>query len=462
MDENPKPVENGQKASPEPQKSESGEEKNNKNGALQNPTYRIIGIIVLVVFTIIGIYYYIYSLSHESTDDAFIDGHVVQISPQVSGHILKVYIQDNQPVKEGDLLAEIDPRDYLVALAQASAAWQAVEAQTAGAKSNFEITNITANAQASEASAGVQSAQATMKSMQAQLNAARKKLEESKAQVTTSMAEAEEAQADAVAAEAQYAQAELDAKRSERLYKEGAISLQDEQHSMTGAQSMQAQRDSALKKAASKEAQVAHDEAAQQESMENVKQLESQLQESQSQLTRAEGFFKENDVATQKTAVSKSTLLASVGGMQYLKAGVEKAELNLSYTKLSAPINGRVTRKAVEVGDYVQDGQVLMAIVPNEVWVTANFKETQLTKMRPGQSVNIRVDAYPGKIFKGHIDSIQSGTGSRFSLLPPENATGNYVKVVQRVPVKIVFDEPPNSKYILAPGMSVVPEVDLK
>ena len=145
-----------------------------------------------------------------------------------------------------------------------------------------------------------------------------------------------------------------------------------------------------------------------------------------------------------------------------MRAEVEQAELELSYTKIYATEAGRVTRKSVEEGALVQIGQPLLAIVPGDVWVTANFKENQIGRMVPGQPVDISVDAYPDKIFKGHVDSIQAGTGARFSLIPPENATGNYIKVVQRVPVKIVFDEPPDPKHMLAPGMSVVPEVAVR
>ncbi len=458
MEESSKPAGNEEKVSPEtPVKAG-----NNKNNLVQHPYAKVAGILVVVVCVIIGLYYYVYSLSHESTDDAFIDGHIVQVSPSVSGHILKVYIQDNQQVKVGDLLAEIDPSDYLVALSQASAGWQAFIAQKNGAKVNADMTKITSVAQTEEASAAVQSARANVKSLQAQMNASRNKLEESNDQVTTAMANAEAAKADVVATEAQSVQAEADAKRSEQLLKDGVISLQDKEHSVTAAQSAKAQLDATRKRAVSAEAQAVQTVAAQKEAVDNLHQLESQYQQSQSDLERALGSFKETNVAPQKQGVSQSILDTMLGGMDYLKAGVEKAELYLSYTKIYAPINGRITRKAVEVGDFVQVGQTLLAIVPSEVWVTANFRETQLTHMRPGQSVDIRVDAYPGKIFKGHIDSIQSGTGSRFSLLPPENATGNYVKVVQRVPVKIVFDEPPDSKYVLAPGMSVTPEVNLK
>ena len=166
--------------------------------------------------------------------------------------------------------------------------------------------------------------------------------------------------------------------------------------------------------------------------------------------------------APQQVAVSEAQAETAGASIEQLRAAVEQAQLELSYTKIYAPETGRVTRKAVEEGALVQVGQPLMAIVSGGVWITANFKENQIGRLQPNQPVEIVVDAYPGKIFKGHVDSIQAGTGARFSLIPPENATGNYVKVVQRVPVKIVFDEPPNSQFLLAPGMSVQPEVKVK
>jgi len=164
----------------------------------------------------------------------------------------------------------------------------------------------------------------------------------------------------------------------------------------------------------------------------------------------------------QQVAVSQAQADTAGASIEQLQAVLDQAELELSYTKIYAPDSGRVANKSVEQGALVQAGQPLLSIVPGDVWVTANFKESQIGRMQPGQPVEISVDAYPGKSFKGHVDSIQPGTGARFSLLPPENATGNYVKVVQRVPVKIVFDEPPDPKHMLAPGMSVEPEVYIR
>jgi membrane fusion protein (multidrug efflux system) len=268
-----------------------------------------------LVGVVFGVRYWFYARDHEDTDDAFIDTHVVMISPKVEGQALKVYVDDNQQVKQGNPLVDIDPTDYRVTLAQARAA------------------------------------------------------------VTAAEAEARKAAGDAVSAK--------------ELYAKDRISRQSYDHAVAEADA-----------------------------------------------TKAEA-----ELARQK---------------------LDASELDLSYTRIASPIAGKVTRKSVEIRSYLHVGQPLMAIVPQQVWVTANFKETQLTRMRAGQKVAIRVDAYPGREFPGHVDSLQAGTGARFSLLPPENATGNYVKVVQRVPVKIVFDDPTEALPPLSPGMSVVPVVDLR
>jgi membrane fusion protein (multidrug efflux system) len=203
-------------------------------------------------------------------------------------------------------------------------------------------------------------------------------------------------------------------------------------------------------------------QAAQNASAENARRAQAQIAAAQAQVQEAQGRFAQANTAPQQVAVSEAQAQTASASIEQLQAAVAQAELELSYTKIYSPDTGRVTHKSVEEGALVQSGQPLMAIVPGEVWVTANFKENQIGLMQPGQPVDITVDAYPDKTFKGHVDSIQAGTGARFSLLPAENATGNYVKVVQRVPVKIVFDEPPDPRHMLAPGMSVEPEVKVR
>lgn len=189
---------------------------------------------------------------------------------------------------------------------------------------------------------------------------------------------------------------------------------------------------------------------------------EVQLHVAQANYEKAKSDY-DRDVALASTkAISTQDLDTTRAALDVTAAQLEQAKLNLEYTRITAPVAGRITHKNVEPGDYIETGETLFSIVPHEIWVVANFKETQLTHMHPGQPVTIRVDAFPGRIFKGHVDSLQSGTGARFSLLPAENATGNYVKVVQRLPVKIVFDEPPEIQALFAPGLSVVPEVKIR
>ena len=261
------------------------------------------------------LYYFFVARVHESTDDAFIDGHILPVNSKVAGQVIAIHVLENQVVKKGDPLVEIDPQDYTVKLAQA--------------------------------------------------------------------------EAEAAASRAQARQAQTDADRAKKLFAKDEISREVYDHAIAAAEIARAKADLADKK-------------------------------------------------------------------------VAEAHLNLDDTKITAPADGRIGRKSVELKSFVQVGQPLMAVVTSDVWVTANFKETQLGKMRPGQKVAIDVDAFPGREFHGHVDSFQPGTGSRFSLFPPENASGNFVKVVQRVPVKIVFDEPADQLAGIAPGMSAVPTVDLR
>ncbi|MGI8435548.1 MAG: HlyD family secretion protein [Chthoniobacterales bacterium] len=338
----------------------------------------IVAIVVIVyVATVIA-----HSLSHETTDDAFINAHIVSISPKIAGKVLAVHVRDNEFVKHGQPLLEIDPRDAEAVLAAKQAALEVARAK----KKNAEMA-----------------------------------VEQSKAHVVTLQAGYAAAEANADAAAADTLKQRSDLKRNKELIAGGAISKQDFEHSTIDTTAAEATLDS------------------------KKKQLEA---------ARA---YAEEAKKSEGSAVAQAD--ASDAEVKEAEAALRQQELQLSYTKLTAPEDGRVTMKAVEPGDYVQIGQALMAIVPREIWVTANFKETQLTQMRPGQSVEIEVDASAVGKLHGHLDSIQAGSGARFSLLPPENATGNFVKVVQRVPVKIVFDEQPDVQQVLGPGMSAVPDV---
>jgi membrane fusion protein, multidrug efflux system len=316
-------------------------------------------------------YWFISGAGYETTDDATVEAHLIQVSPKISAHVKTVHFDDNYQVKRGELLLELDPRDYEVALASAVA----------------------------------------------NLASLRSKLTESAAQQNVAQAGLGQAKADLASAQATAENAQSDFNRNEQLYKTHVIDRREYDGSAAQAKSAAAAVESASKKVASQEAQV--------------------------------------------RLVSAQYVTASAEAKQ-AETQVQQSELQLSYTRIFAPFDGRVTKKSVEPGNYVQPGQTLFSLVPPEVWVVANFKETQLRRMRVGQPVSVRADAVPGRDFKAHVESVQVGTGSRFTLLPPENATGNFVKVVQRVPVKIVFDEPAADLERLWAGESVEPKVDVR
>ncbi len=422
----------------------------------------IIGAVVLLLAVIFGVRYWLYARSHESTDDAFIDGHIIQVSPKVSGYVAKIYVKDNQQVKEGDLIAELDARDYEVRLQQTQAALDAGLAKENEAKSNVSLTRATSSATVQQARAAVQRSRTQVQSQRAGAASSQSKANEASSAVATAEANVAQTQAQVVAAQADVTRANADVERYRALYAKDEVSKQQLDQAVAAANTANAQLEAARQRVTAAQARVNEARAAQSAAAQTAQQAESQIGGAQAGVNEALGRLAQANAAPQQVAVSEAQAKTAGATTEQLRAAVAQAELELSYTKLYAPESGRVTRKSVEEGALVQIGQPLMAIVTGDVWVTANFKESQIGQLTPGQSVEISVDAYPDKVFKGHIDSIQAGTGSRFSLIPPENATGNYVKVVQRVPVKIVFDESPDPKHMLAPGMSVVPEVKVK
>lgn len=393
----------------------------------------IIAILLFVIILTAGLIYWIHASIYESTDDAFIDGIIAQISPKISGNVIKLYITDNQRVKKGDLLVAIDPRDYQARLEQAKGAFFAAIARQKGAKINVKLVNITSGAEVKQASAGVNFSEAGAKAARQQIEVTRSNLQQTNAQI--------------IASRADTILALQNLKRFQELFAEGAVSRQQLDTAIDTYQSANAQLKSAIIR----------------RNGENnlIRQAQAQLAQAQASTSQAAGKLQQVNTVPENIAISKSQLEASNAEIKQLRGALKQAQLELSYTKIYAPINGYITKRSVEKGSYVQTGQALFAIVPDKVWVTANYKETQLAKMKPGQKAFIKVDTYSHKKFKGHVDSIQRGTGARFSLLPPENAVGSYVKVVQRVPVKIMFDEKPGSQYLLVPGMSVVPEVNI-
>lgn len=428
----------------------------------KRPLVRWAAAVVIILSVIFGVRYYIHAISHESTDDAFIDGHIIQISPKVSGHVVKLHITDNQQVEKGALLLEIDPRDYEARLAQARASLLAAQARHNSTQINVKLITTTSGAAVEQASSGLSQARSNVQTTRAQQEVNRSRVDQARVQIKTAQANAEQARAQEAAADAESTRATADVRRYEQLYDLDEVSRQQLDNAVAAARTATAQLEAARRRVAAADSQVADASTAEEVAARGLLQAESEVQESQARVGEARGQLSGAKAAPQQVAASRSQVDIASAEIEQVQAAVQQAELDLSYTKLYAPEAGRVTRKEVEEGAFLQVGQVLFAIVPDDLWVNANFKETQLTFMRPGQPVRIDVDAYPDKAFKGHVDSIQAGSGAAFSLLPPENATGNYVKVVQRVPVKIVFDETPDPNHSLGPGMSVAPEVKVK
>lgn len=428
----------------------------------KRPAILVAASVALVIAAIIGMHYWLYARAHESTDDAFIDGHIIQISPKVSAYVAKVYVTDNQQVKAGDLIVELDARDYEARLQQAKAALEAGLAKQNEAQTNVSLTRATGAASVQQAAATVRQARSGVESSRAGAASSQSRASQAASAVSTAQANLEQARSQVLAAEAEATRANADVDRYQVLFSKDEVSKQQLDRAVAGARTASAQLDSARQKVVATQAQVNEARSSEAAAVGTAQQSRTQIIGAQAGVSEALGRLAQARTAPQQVAVSQAQSQTAGANTAQLQAEVEQAELELSYTKIYAPAAGRVTTKSVEAGALVQIGQPLLAIVPGEVWVTANFKENQIGRMKAGQPVDISVDAYPDKTFKGHVDSIQAGTGAQFSLIPAENATGNYVKVVQRVPVKIVFDEQPDPKHMLAPGMSVLPEVAVR
>jgi len=380
----------------------------------------IIAVVVVLVLVALGFWWH--STYYEDTDDAQINGHLIQISSRIAGQVIKVNVEENQQVNKGDLIAELDPRDYEVAVENAKAVLASAQAAAAAARVNVPITTINTGSTLTSAGADVTAATASIAQAESQLAAAHARVAQ---------------------AEANNAKAQSDLQRYKPLVEKDVISKQQYDAAVAAADAAKASVDDAHanEKAAGDAVHVANEKAAQ----------------SQAQLKNAQ-------TGPQQVAAQNARYKQAEAEVQRAQAQLDQANLNLSYTKIVAPAAGIITRKSVEINQNVSTGQNLLTLVSLEdLWVTANFKETQLKHMSAKQAVEISVDA-TGKKYDGHVTQIGGATGSVLSLFPPENATGNYVKVVQRVPVRIDFDdlnkEDPNHE--LRPGLSVEPKVRVK
>jgi membrane fusion protein (multidrug efflux system) len=392
----------------------------------------IAGVAVLAL--IIGAWAWI-AAGRESTDDAQIDGRITPIGAKVGGAVLEVSVRDNQVVQAGDVLVRLDPREYQIAVDRA-------EAELADAEANARAATVGVPIASAETSGDVASAEGAVGRTTGAVEAAERQVEAANAGLNAARARARERQADAD-------RAARDLDRLEGLIVKKEISRQQYEAAEATATAALAARDAA--EAAAVEAEVA------------VRVAESRLVQARGSAAEAAADLASSRTAPEQMEVTRALAAAAEARVRQAKAALAQAQLNLEFTVRQAPTDGILSKKAVEVGQIVQPGQPLMAIVSlDEVWVTANFKETQLREMAPGQPVTIEVDAFRDRSYSGTVESIAPATGARFSLLPPENATGNYVKVVQRIPVTITFDEGQDAEHLLRPGMSVVPTVHVR
>jgi membrane fusion protein, multidrug efflux system len=388
------------------------------------------GATVLVLLLAFGVRYLVWSGHHESTDDAYLEGHLHPISARITDTVQQVLIDDNQHVVEGQTLVVLDPNDYKVRLDQARAALDAAARQADAAEAAIHSASQSAIAQRTQAEGAIGEARASIQA--------------SKAAVIAAEAGVPRAQAQLQEADATLQREETDLHRYEDLYIKQEVSKQTVDHQRASYQVAVAAQAAAQEQVRQAQAQLL---AAQQ----GVVRTEALLTNSQGRLqsaeaTRLETRVREGQFATALAAVAEAT------------AALEDANLQLSYTIIKAPVTGRVGKKSVEAGQRVQIGQPLMAIVEDQPWVVANFKETQLEKLRTGQRVEVEIDTFSKHKFYGHVDSLAPGSGNEFALLPPDNATGNFTKIVQRIPVKIVLDQDSVRGYEnrLSPGMSAV------
>lgn len=422
-----------QQAQGQGSQSNAGETAKRRNPRRKR-TVRLVVLAILVVAIIASIPIYAYYSVRETTDDAQVDGHIIPVSPRISGTIIEVLVDDNQLVRAGQNLVRLDPADYQVALDQSKAALANAEATRIESETNVPLTNINTRSQVSTSGSQVDEANAGVISAQRAVDAARARLASAEGALAEKQADYDKAQKDLI--------------RYRDLVSKDEISKQD--------------YDSAVAAAAANGADVDSAKADVLEAQHNLSQSSASVDQAKARLATAIIQRRQSQqVEPKQEAVSEARFKQAVAAIAQRQAELDQAQLNLGYTYITAPVDGIVSRKSAEPRQQVSPGQQIMAIVPlDNIWVTANFKETQLRKMQIGQQVEIEVDTFGSeRKYRGHLDSFAAASGAKFSLLPPENATGNYVKVVQRVPVKITLDPGQNRDHRLLPGMSVEPTV---
>ena len=405
------------------------------NGFLQYLRRPAVLITLGLVILVGGFLAWRYLSARESTDDAQVTGHVSPVAARVAGTITGIRVADNQAVKTGDVLVEIDPRDYQLAVQKAEADLASAQSAEQAARADVPITSTTSKSGVTSAEAGTSNAEAAVQAADREVDAGRAKVESAKARRAEAAANA--------------TRAAQDLARLKTLVDKDEVPRQ--------------QYDAAVSTDASARAAVASADAAISEAEANLKVAEAHRVQAGGALSQAEAQAKAAGTAPEQIKLTEARAASAAAEVQLAQAALDQAKLNLERTTVRAPADGVVSKRTVEIGQIVQIGQPIMAITTlADVWVTANFKETQLRNMQKGQAAEVSVDAYGGRTFRAHVDSLSAATGATFSLLPPDNASGNFVKVVQRVPVKIVIDPGQDTSTVLRPGMSVTATVFVK
>jgi membrane fusion protein (multidrug efflux system) len=383
-----------------------------------------------------GYHLWQFAAAHEETDNAYITADVHPINARIAGTVIAVSVADNQQVDQGGILVRLDPRDYEVSLEQAKAALNAAQYQANVAQENINIVATNAQGQTTQAQGNLDAAVASIANAQAAL---------SEAQAGVPAAQAQLAQV-----EANLVKAKLDYDRYTQLTAAGAIPRAQLDAAQATYQATLAQRQ-------------ANQEQVQQ-AQARVVQAQQNLSSAEAKMSATRGTLQQANATTQQTQVNRRQYQAALAAIAQAEAQVKTAQLQLSYTTIAAPTDGQVGNKTVQIGQRVQPGQTLMSVVSLQPWIVANFKETQLENLQPGQTVEIKLDAFPDHTFTGKVDSLSPASGAKFALLPPDNATGNFTKIVQRIPVKIVFDAASLRDYEsrVTPGMSAVVTVQIR
>jgi membrane fusion protein (multidrug efflux system) len=412
----------------------------------------LVGVAAVVILAGLswGVYAWIRAQSHVTTDDAYVESAIAPLAAKVAGHVIALKVEDNQPVKAGELLLRIDPRDYEARRDQAKAAVAVAAASYQAVVSETQLARETTQAQADEARAALEAARIAEQSAEAGVDEVRARMESKRAALAAITAEV-------VGTRSTSVQAAREKDRFKRLVDSGYVAQRDYEQADAADTSAAAALEAIQRRVTQAERELQQGEAELAGRVLSVSQARQRVVELRATLARVES-------QRHQVTVKEAEIGRAEASLTQAKADLAFADLQLQYTDVKAPIDGNISRKSVELGQMVQVGQPLLAIVPlRDVWVLANFKETQLSRVRAGMPAFVEIDTFPGKTFHGVVDSISAGTGARFSLLPPENATGNWVKVVQRIPVKIRLDAKDfGNPHTLRAGMSAIVTVQVR